>query len=592
MKDGSIVQQAIKKIRDKYAHYLVFLFIPLEIIPFLCEPDSLAGKAILLIKAALLTLLYLLYADRQKWYTHAMMLIACVSMGISTVIHGNAGITALVLIMFFALLTFPRIKIQGKTLRTVFFLLGCGAIVIVLLCMLSNYADGLPSFSWRGKFNTNTIGILLLAAFFYFESSLHVGEDTTRITLFDIFVYACILVLVYMSGCRSALLSLLMFVACFFLFIRTSKGKLVYCLIVIFSMGICFVMYFIQSNTTIMNQTRSIEILGKDLLSGREKIWTAIFENVQDSPIFGRNNEYIIKLTGLESAHNVFMGLLLSFGLVPCLIYVVTLFSLKNTILGKTEDHSLQMNHICFCACIVVTAFECLFTDNRLNFLYLPLLLTASKTQSSEMTEKTECDVKLETDGKKTGFACKHNYVQTCSLISLCITLLVYMAEPLALSVVHEMLPQVVDEEYLKGIGYDENLNRNVLAGQDYTSTKAKGVAWEWNGTAYDVIGETTTTTSFVNFYISFDTLPEWAIPGHTYHAIYEAEAVRLRICSYDEKGNEIQTIETRNSLDFTIPAETVGIIVRISLEPGEPAYESVMPIIYPIDTDDAGGNA
>lgn len=584
----------IKKIRDKYENDLVFLFIPLEMIPFLFEPDSLIGKALLLIKTGFLAFLYLLYADRQKWYTHVLMLTACVSMGISTVIHGNAGVTALVLIMFFALLTFPKMELHEKKLRTTFLLLGGGAIVIVLLCMLSNYANGLAPFSWRGKYNTNTIGILLLAAFYFIESSLHVGEDRLKITLFDIFAFACILVLVYMSGCRSALISLLMLVVCFFMFTRTSKGGLVFCLIVAFSISICFVMYFIQSNAQILNQTRTIEVLGKEILSGREKIWTAIFEGVKESPVFGINSEYIINLTGLESAHNVFMGLLLSVGILPCLIYVVTLFSMKDTLLGKTENHSLQMNHICFCACIVVTAFECLFTDNRLNFLYLPLLLIACKTQSSKMQKEEDRDEQTAANGGKTKTSHHFGYVKTCSLIFLCITLLVYLAEPLALSVVHENLPKVVDEAYLKGIGYDENLNRNVLADQDYASTKAKGVAWEWNGTSYDVIGETTTTTSFVNFYISFDTLPEWAIPGHTYHAIYEAEAVRLRICSYDEKGNEIQTIETRNSLDFTIPAEAVGIIVRISLEPGEPAYESVMPIIYPIDMidmDDVGGN-
>ena len=210
-----------------------------------------------------------------------------------------------------------------------------------------------------------------------------------------------------------------------------------------------------------------------------------------------------------------------------------------------------------------------------MNLLFLPLLLCGKRNESVCVLNNQE---EIHQQGTNT------QKIRKCSNIVLFgLVVLIYFSEPIALSIVHENLPKIMTKEYLESIGYDEKCNENVLGNQDYPTEMIKGVAWEWNGSSYNVIGKTTTTTSFVNFFFSFDSLPEWAIPGHTYHAIYEADVVRLRICCYDISGKEILTIETKSSLDFTIPNETVGLIVRISLEPNEPAYESVMPIIYPI---------
>lgn len=578
------MQQMIHKIRDKYTYCLLLLFVPLEVLPFLCEPDSTMGKALLLIKAALFGLLYILYADKQKWYIHVMLLITCVSMGVSVLNHGGAGIALLILTMFFALIAFPKIDVEKSRLQKVYLLLGIGAAIIILLCMISNYSKGLPAFSWRGKYNTNTIGILLLAAFFFFESTLHADESLLRITYVDLLLLICTLFLIYRSGCRSVLLSLCVFVICYLAMKQKKYTQCLYLLLVLCSILICFVAYVIQKNSNISNQLVGIEIFGKEILSGRERVWSQIFDGFIESPVFGKGIEYITETTGLESAHSVFMGVLLFGGMIPTIMYLLLLLSKQSVLsIDRVNVHNIQTQKIAFMACIVVAAFECIFTDNRLNTLFMGLLFCYERvtnypveiTNEKGQADDTHIDVKENTECQK--------HMRLMCLTITCVLTLTFLLEPVAKMIVHEKLPMLMNQEYLDQIGYDANINDNVLGHKDYPSELIKGVAWEWNGKSYDVIGQTNTTTSFVNFYFSFDHLPEWAEPGKDYRVIYESKTVRLRICCYDNSGKEILTIETKNSLDFSIPIETVGLIVRISLEPNEPAYESVMPIIYPL---------
>lgn len=577
--------QKIQRIRDKYTYWLLLLFIPLAVLPFFFEPDSMMGKSLLLIKAALFGVLYIFYANKQKWYVHVMLLITCASMGVSIMKHGGAGTALLILTMFFALITFPRITVKRNDLGRLYLLLGIDVTVVILVCMIINYSKGLPAFSWRGEFNTNTIGILLLAAFFFFESALHADGYKLRVTFTDAFVYLCILFLAYKSGCRSVLLSLFAFVICYFVSVRTKQSNLLYILLALFSVGICLITYFIYNNDSISNQIVGVELLGKAILSGREKIWSLIFTGCRESPLFGKGIEYIAETTGLESAHNVFMGVLLFGGVIPTLMYLYLLFSGKYILLGNREKtQNVQMQKIAFMSCIIVSAFECIFTDNRLNMLFFPLLLCSESTIQKTADASEESEVMAETVDNTKGKARPGKCWNVLALSATCILILTYLFEPIAHDAVRENVPMIMNKTYLDEIGYDADKYGNVLGNQDYSSEKMKGVVWEWDGSAYIVTGQTNTTTSFANLFSSTDSLPEWAIPGKQYHLVYEAQSVRCRIYCYDTDGKSTRIVDTKNSIDFTIPVGCVGIVVRIALPAGTLAFEKVMPIIYSLE--------
>lgn len=574
------MQQMIHKIRDKYTYWLLLLFAPLEVLPFLCEPESMMGKALLLIKTVLFGILYILYADKQKWYIHVMLLITCVSMSISMLMHGGAGTVLLILTMFFALITFPKIEIEEKRLRNLYFLLAIGGAGTAIYGMILNYINGITAFSWRGGFNPNTFGIILLSVLFYSLSSMHLNAK--KISWMDLALFTLMLFLIIKSGCRSALLCVIVLLTFYVISCKTKFGRIAYYVIVAFSVLFCLAMAIIDLKLNISETAYDVMLFGKRVFSGREKVWATALNGFIASPLWGQSNEYLAGCTQLSSAHSVLMGILIATGVIPCIMYLKLLFSPKTLIGYNKAIDLLLINKLFFIACIILTAFECVYTDNRLNLLFLPLLWSCddayigynplkNKTNNSDNSdEMRSCKHKKKDSDKISGIL---------ALFIVCILMITKISEPVILSITREALSMKADQLYLDTIGYgDENIN--LLQNKNFESKDVNKVIWEWNGTAYDVIG-TAENISAVNLYSSSDKLPDWAEPGKQYHVIFEADTIRFQVYYYLSDGQHVCLVDTTTSIDFTIPEDSIGLIVRIALPEGETAHERVMPIIY-----------
>ena len=97
-------------------------------------------------------------------------------------------------------------------------------------------------------------------------------------------------------------------------------------------------------------------------------------------------------------------------------------------------------------------------------------------------------------------------------------------------------------------------------------SRSLKGLTYTALGKGYfEVSG---TEESFVNFdlFTSKTSLPEGVLPGHSYYLNFTTDDIRFRarVYCYDEQGNVKRLVSTITSTAFTLPENTVGIIVRV----------------------------
>ena len=573
------MQQMIHKVRDKYTYGLLLLFVPLEILSFLWEPEAIVSKAILVIKFALCMILYLFYADKQKWVAHLLFFISCISIGVSTFKHGGAGTALLILTMLSALLTLPKIEVEEKKLRKLFLLLACGSASIVLYGMIANYLRGISAFSWRGVFNPNSFGIALLSVFCYLSSSMH-SANQLKARCVRIIISIPFLFLLFKAGCRSALLCIVLFFACYYAIKKTDHGEIAYYLIAILSVLFCYVLIFVENLFNVSITADELDFMGKRLFSGREVIWTIAFKGFLKSPLWGQPSDYLTTLTGLSSAHNVTMGILVAVGLIPYLAFIKIVFAPRQLLIyDKGNIKTISINKVCFIASIALAVFECIYTDNRLNLLFLPLLLSFNRNDEKMMSgNEPENALHKSSDQKDS------DYFRSARIAVICLLLIVNLLEPLALNFTYETLPIKVNANYLEEIGYG-NININVLANRQYDSREKNGVIWDWNGEAYDVIG-TAEQISFIDFFNESDKLPEWIELDKQYHVIFESDSIRFRVYYYVQNEPYVRLVDTSTSIDFTIPKEACGLIIRLALEDGKSARESTMPIIYAIDNE------
>lgn len=572
------MQQMIHKIRDKYTYWILLFFVPLEVLPFLCEPDSLMGKALLFIKAVLFGILYCLYADKQKWYTHAILFIACASMGISVLKHGGAGIALLVLTLFFALFTFPRIEIEAERLSKLYFALAIGGSVIVAFGMIVNYSNGLQSLSWRGVFNPNTFGMAFLSIYFYFETALGTNLQK-RITLTNVLISGAFLFLLIRAGCRSAIICMIVFFAWLFATKERKFNKAIYYSIVIASISICFIIAFVEKGLNVSSTVNDVQVMGKKLFSGREVIWSTSLAGFIESPLWGQPIEYLADTTHLKSAHSVFMGILFSTGLIPSIVYLIILL-VPGFLFVSEDKQEIALNKLCFFVSLILSTFECVYTDNRLNLLFLPLLLGGFSHSENKNYNETLLGVITEQNTKDKRQLIKPKKI---SVFISCVLVIINLFEPFVKLIRPVVFPMKYNAYFLeKANGYDSSMN--LLGNNKYFSKEKNGIIWEWNEEAYDVFG-TAEKLTLVDFYSSPVKMPDWAEPGKQYHVIHESDDIRFRVYYYLSDGQCIRLVDTNTSLNFTLPYQACGLTVRLALAAGATVSEKVMPILYATDS-------
>lgn len=376
------MQEYLKRIRRKVTIPFLYCMVPLIGLPFLVEPDGVLGKVFLVCKFGLIALLYILHFEKVKTTYHVIFGFLVISMLIASIINNAYGVFLLFSILFMAFIVFPVIDVpkQHKRNLLLLFELTAVGVFVYIISAAASHKGFLLNIKWYldrySPVNTNTCGFLLLTTFFYFVSYLD-QFDFPKKRWITVILSLLFVVLLTFVACRTALFICVVFLVLYFLNKRFTIKPFVY------YFGLAIVFFFCLLYCVLWNRVsetiqlgENFLIFGKEVFSGRETIWITAFRGFLQKPIFGNGTEYLSEMTGFSSAHNVLLGILVNLGIFPAIGYIYFLLSPKYILSIKAEqDGRLTVPQLCFATSIFSTVFECSYTDARMNFLFLPLLL-------------------------------------------------------------------------------------------------------------------------------------------------------------------------------------------------------------------------
>lgn len=108
----------------------------------------------------------------------------------------------------------------------------------------------------------------------------------------------------------------------------------------------------------------------------------------------------------------------------------------------------------------------------------------------------------------------------------------------------------------------------DVFSRSTYTQGSLSGIDYTRNADGSWTISGTASANSFCNIISSPSVLPEYIRPGRTYHINFNGGDVPIRIyTNFSDGTNDYKTIN--ESSDFTIPENTIGIIIRWQIYSG-----------------------
>lgn len=232
------------------------------------------------------------------------------------------------------------------------------------------------------EINSNGFGILVLAFYFHFLLML----NTKFKKKFKGFLFLCVtpvaIYYVELSDSRSVYIALIAFLVMYLLKDWEMKNykKLLAIFVII---AIAFPFVYLE----IIDTLKGLEMGGKSLLS-RELVWKSTIELINKFPILGSGTEYsLVTIRGAietSSAHNVFLGLWKTVGIVPMIIIAVYLRRGENI---KNISASNRMAKKMFLSCMIICALETLINDNDTYLFYMTLLLTVEEEKRCEVRD-------------------------------------------------------------------------------------------------------------------------------------------------------------------------------------------------------------
>lgn len=195
-----------------------------------------------------------------------------------------------------------------------------------------------------------------------------------------LFIYVVALSTVYVQvqfGGRSSLLSTVLLFGYLILqrfFDKFSRKKLKWLVIALCVGGILFAYLYAKVLYKVIGD--NIAFLGKDIFTGREKIWSDAFDQLSGHWFFGiGNNLMSIPINGVwgpTNLHNQMMGYLVTFGLFSAFFYALLLGALTARA-GKAK----RKTFVALIVILIITSYFDTVLYSTDNMAYLPIVLTA-----------------------------------------------------------------------------------------------------------------------------------------------------------------------------------------------------------------------
>ncbi len=227
-------------------------------------------------------------------------------------------------------------------------------------------------------YNTNYGGLVLISGFFFAIYALEYlryylyevkGYEKSKwllaVTLF-FFAWGYNIIAWYRSRC--ALLGLIMFAILMLVPLKVWKNRIFYTAVTLFTTvgAILFSLMYVWLG--ILKDTITIRIFYKDIISGREEVWSELWRAFAEKPVTGIGSSYDIQLEwlgGMFEVHNGLLDILIVHGVA---VFAVTMvFIIKRFMELKEAATSSHLNK-----CAMAGVFAMMLPAFLENYIIVP----------------------------------------------------------------------------------------------------------------------------------------------------------------------------------------------------------------------------
>lgn len=300
------------------------------------------------------------------------------SLLITTAFHKGFGSAIMMMNLLLMLFLFNNISIIQRMYRVIHLITASFLALYIFSLDLSSIVSTTVIDRLGNSFNSNMFALFVLAALLHFTcyiDQFNLKTKIKKIILIIPFGLAGYYILI--SDSRTALAS-----ETIFLFLCICKNKPfsnenIHKLAVI---GILFSFIFPILYVMLFDNNINIELLGKNLYSGRQYIWKAAFDAILDFPVFGSGNDILLPdiRDYTVSAHNTILGMIKMFGIIPTLSFIsffAYTHKMKNINRNKISEFAIISTLPCM-------FFESFYTNSHLYVLFALFFLSFIKDET------------------------------------------------------------------------------------------------------------------------------------------------------------------------------------------------------------------
>lgn len=372
-----------KKIYERRAAsntLLIAMLLFVTIIEFMVAIEKVGLFMQALLALCLLINNYKLFGEYEK----IIFVLVVIFLGIEIILYQDFGSTLIYLNSILLIICFNNIALPIRKFRRLMLFASIGILLIIITC---SREDTSYITIFNKAYNPNMIGVMLFGCMVCGFSAIDKFTIKKICKTIAYIIFSVLIILLQLqTAARTTLLAEVLFIVLFlvrnkikfFTKDKWYKSLIIFGFFVSLLIPICYVtLYNAYGNEQIV-------ILGKDLFSGRQGIWSDAFEMIKSNPIFGIGNSQLYIGTS-ESAHNSMLATWKTLGGVLLVIYVTT-FVIAKPRRNVAVKSDLIMK-VALVPMIFISAFETILTDGHC-YIFMLILLLNKTIKNGEQYEK------------------------------------------------------------------------------------------------------------------------------------------------------------------------------------------------------------
>ncbi|MDY3305074.1 MAG: O-antigen ligase family protein [Clostridia bacterium] len=295
-------------------------------------------------------------------------------------IYGNMGANLTLFNILALLIIFNNIAFTKKQVERIRIIIVALLFLFLITIKIEPYYETILIYTVRGdNFNNNMLGLLVLALYFqiflYFENKLN-GKCIKLMFFIAITFFA--FKYINISNSRSSLISIGIFLILYIFKIVNLRNyrKMLFCMVIVI-----LIVPFIY--LSVIKSIGNIELFGKSIFT-RSTVWESTINLIKSHPIIGCGTRADIMSNSngyTASAHNVFLGIWKTLGIVPLITLMIYLVQ------GKNINHVSKENYLAkkaFLCSMLVCIFETMLNDSDIYLFFITLLMTIKENETEK----------------------------------------------------------------------------------------------------------------------------------------------------------------------------------------------------------------